>query len=787
MSNSVGGAVAEGIRGGWQMGHEADAAAEHRREFDAEQASRESAQARLAKQEDDRYGRMNDQARVQAAEARLATLKKLSDGAIAAGHQPSEAVLQEQAKLMVQLEDMQNQIQTTGRLVAPSAAAVPVQSLPSPQGVVPNAATDTTAPPAAAPSSPVSAMTGTAPAPQPAATPRLGADAGAAPPAAAVSSPVSSAVTPTQKVIADTDQRSQDLASRLSTGQTSLSEVNPGDFALMVASATKRPPGELDQVRQHIADWQSGMATKNDGLTLQGLNGIFGPQINQGVGTPSPHGGTITGKSIIGLDPAMSADGVVHTDKVIPRLQITTSAMGADGQPLSYHAPMTQNRSSDPGDPVTAIPMADAVNHIGALGALVESASHPDAQALLAKGATDPRIAAYLDAIKQGAQPSDPVAQKQAVVDKYAKLWGTDNDATVQRLVQLGYLKPVPPVKGTVAQTMEAAQTLVANGEAPDLQTGLKMLQGVGVTKQPSKYSAGAVAASSGVAGGTGSGAAGGLGTPGATGDDYLKTLSPAMQARVKNIAENPELLKNIPTAKGQRAAMQDAVLQYKPGAALGKDAGGMGAREAVFINRTLTSANEAAKDLENIAMLPMKSSSGFFGGAHAGTTLLSAPMTALGNKMTSQEVQSYNTMATGFHRSLAGIESAGLAPTGQLTNQMDSVIFKEGDTELTKLQKLAQTRQIVEAGLETTLANPKLAPQQRDHVNTIMASVRKAVPYTMQDIIRLQAKWDDDPSATLSSIIAKKVTPAAAPVASPVAGGAPKKLVYNPTTGGFN
>ncbi|MBF9666383.1 hypothetical protein IAI38_11655, partial [Streptococcus pseudopneumoniae] len=85
---------------------------------------------------------------------------------------------------------------------------------------------------------------------------------------------------------------------------------------------------------------------------------------------------------------------------------------------------------------------------------------------------------------------------------------------------------------------------------------------------------------------------------------------------------------------------------------------------------------------------------------------ILDATKEVLANKLTSQEVQSYNVMSTGFQRALASIEAAGLMPTGQLTHQMDAVIFKEGDTNFTKLQKLAQTRQIVEEGLETALSN---------------------------------------------------------------------------------
>lgn len=522
MSNSVGGAIAEGIQGGWQMGLQSDAAAERKREFDAEQA-------RLAKQEDDRYGRLQDDARMKALDTRRATLQKFIDGAVAAGHQPSDAAMRELAQVHAQLEDMQTQVATTGRLTPATVgtglntAPAPPAAAPSPPAVAALAPTmglaaalpgGTSAPAPAQPApqsglGPQHGPTGAPPAmddnsPIVGAAPDAGATsplAGGAPPAAAVSSPTTSATNPAQQSVADVDQQSQNLASRLQAGQIALSDVKPVDYALMVASATGHPPGQLDQVRQHIADWQTGMSTQNNGLMLQGLNGIFGPRIQQGVGTPSAHGGTITGKSIIGLDPAMSADGTIHADKVIPRLQVTTDAMGANGQPLSYHAPMTQNRSTDPNDPVTAIPIADAANHIGAMGALVEAASHPDAQALLAKGAMDPRVQQYFDNIKLAAQPADPVAARDAIVDKYAAKWGVSRDDAVDRLVQLGYLKQVPQVKGAVAQTMEAAQKLVDSGEAPDVKTALKTLQGAGVTKQPSKYSSGGSGGAVSVAG----------------------------------------------------------------------------------------------------------------------------------------------------------------------------------------------------------------------------------------------------------------------------------------------
>jgi hypothetical protein len=132
----------------------------------------------------------------------------------------------------------------------------------------------------------------------------------------------------------------------------------------------------------------------------------------------------------------------------------------------------------------------------------------------------------------------------------------------------------------------------------------------------------------------------------------------------------------------------------------------------------------------------------------------MDAAKEVLANKMTGQEAQSYNVMATGFQRSLAAIESAGLAPTGSLTHQMDAVLFKEGDTNLTKLQKLAQTRQIVEAGLETTIANPRVPKEMREHAENIVTNIRKSVPFTQRDLLRLDQGQKQNPNLTLKEVI---------------------------------
>jgi hypothetical protein len=207
----------------------------------------------------------------------------------------------------------------------------------------------------------------------------------------------------------------------------------------------------------------------------------------------------------------------------------------------------------------------------------------------------------------------------------------------------------------------------------------------------------------------------------------------------------------------------------------VGKEAaaGGMGGREGAQISRVIMAGNQASKDLENVTKLPMSASRGIFGGRGQGPSMMSAGAESLTNQMTSQEVQTYNTVATGFQRSLAAIEAAGLMPNGTLTHQMDAVIFKEGDYNLTKLQKLAQIRQIVDAGLETTDANPRVPPELKKHIAVIRKRLEDSVPFTQSDLFALQAEHQINPKATLKSTMQKMkasvLTQASAPtVATP-------------------
>lgn len=183
-----------------------------------------------------------------------------------------------------------------------------------------------------------------------------------------------------------------------------------------------------------------------------------------------------------------------------------------------------------------------------------------------------------------------------------------------------------------------------------------------------------------------------------------------------------------------------------------------MSGRQAVMFTRVVSSANEAVAAIKNVTELPVGASSGVFGiGSTPGHGLFSSAKGALTNEMASQDVQDYNTMLAGVKRNLATIESAGLAPSGALTENFASLELRAGDTNMTKLRKLAEMRQIVEKGLEVNLNDPHVPPPQKDLVKSIIGQVKESVPYTQSDITMLQRAQRKNPELTLEALIGKE------------------------------
>ena len=165
--------------------------------------------------------------------------------------------------------------------------------------------------------------------------------------------------------------------------------VTPAQLYRHISLATGRTPEQIGQAATGVQQIQEGLQTGNQALMLQGVNALAAPDLRAGVGQPSPHGGTIVKKEVHRLVPVRDANGVEHPDKVFPIIRVYTDRKGPDGSPLYYDAPLTENRSSDPDDPVKAIDLKHAFDYMGNVGTLAVALQDPRVAGKLAQGAKE--------------------------------------------------------------------------------------------------------------------------------------------------------------------------------------------------------------------------------------------------------------------------------------------------------------------------------------------------------------------------------------------------------------
>lgn len=229
-------------------------------------------------------------------------------------------------------------------------------------------------------------------------------------------------------VAQDWKQSAEDDASKMATGQLNPLDPKypPAQLVHTLTATSRRPIQDFlpqgDQpapVKQLVNDFQTGLQTNNEGLTLKALNGLFAPELKTGVGQPSPHGGVIVGKQIVKLlpappegspqqDPNAPPQESPNSGKVTPVLRVfvregpdsqagvgETKRMASveqqqygapPGATGHYDAPVTQNRSTDPNDPIAHISMEDAMNRIGQMQTLATAMDNPDFRAKVEQG-----------------------------------------------------------------------------------------------------------------------------------------------------------------------------------------------------------------------------------------------------------------------------------------------------------------------------------------------------------------------------------------------------------------
>lgn len=153
--------------------------------------------------------------------------------------------------------------------------------------------------------------------------------------------------------------------------------------------------------------------------------------------------------------------------------------------------------------------------------------------------------------------------------------------------------------------------------------------------------------------------------------------------------------------------------------------------------------ANEAAGSITNIMNLPEGSTTGAFQGQNT-KGLLSAPIGALANTLTTEDTQRYNAEIANFGRYLAQVTKGGRNVTNaDVDKNQAQFAIREGDSPLTVLTRIGQMRQSLERALEVKIASEKTPPALKEIYRTRLAEVQEAIPFTVNDVNKIRNEKD--------------------------------------------
>jgi hypothetical protein len=170
---------------------------------------------------------------------------------------------------------------------------------------------------------------------------------------------------------------------------------------------------------------------------------------------------------------------------------------------------------------------------------------------------------------------------------------------------------------------------------------------------------------------------------------------------------------------------------------------GGKASDRFGFGDIVAAASNESAAAIKNIMTLSFTSSSGLFGGRTT-TSMLTAPLDAMTNQLTSETVQRYNVEFGKLGYSLSQLMSGGRAVRVSDVAQMNQLLqIKEGDTLETAATRIAEARQLAERTMEVRAKSSSTDPGLREVFKENLETVQTVVPFTVADINEFVNKRD--------------------------------------------
>jgi hypothetical protein len=482
------------------------------------------------------------------------------------------------------------------------------------------------------------------------------------------------------------EKTGQDLAS----GNTDITNLSPKDAYDFVTHHSGQPaenyvdtpnrPSPAGQNFQKIHQGIQNMQQDNGAMLLQGLNAQYGHNLHGLIGKTAGDGVS----TVVGAEFAAPVPHPGSPAHFIPTIKL--SVKGPHGEVVDQYVPVMDDHGqilAHPDDSADAtvkhMGLDDVFNHIGADETFYKAInSSPEMQSKI------------LQAVNQG------------------------HDADAKEMQALALQLGGDPTKWQVPK-----ETVIGADGQP-IYTGAP---GEKVVNQPQTLAAAQTRADSATAIALARIAAG-IGQPHVSPEDErLNTINKYAADHDMTVDDAAKKLEDLGVIKGTAA-------------------GGTGGRQAVYNERIINAGQQAIADLDNILKLPVAASTGLLGsgiGAAKSTSILDIGKTALQRELTPQDSQQYATLSAGLGRYASTLEGSGLPGTAGMTNSATAQLTSApGETYMTRLTKIAQTRQIVENGLEAAKAAPGLTPDQVKMIDDNLAKLRKVVPFTPSDVIRM-------------------------------------------------
>lgn len=190
-----------------------------------------------------------------------------------------------------------------------------------------------------------------------------------------------------------------------------------------------------------------------------------------------------------------------------------------------------------------------------------------------------------------------------------------------------------------------------------------------------------------------------------------------------------------------------------------GKDSGGKtGVYERIYGNQMVNSASELEVATTNLDALTN-------GGANTKTAgtfvnldnrgVLNASAKTLTNILTPQESLQYESIMMPVLTNIGTLQNGGRRPT---VNQTDilakAIIAKAGEPYVAQIQKMGEIRQMADAAFRSAMTNQALTDEQKALMTDIQGQIKRAIPFTGEDVIKYAEVAKKNPNITLKQYL---------------------------------